>query len=175
MPMFTRLMITSLALLLAFKASSIADPGSPSFVRFVHDDSLPKALLDSFLKARHVGDYRVVEIDTDALRQTLRDAYSSSDRSDSPTISLPLIDGALVKIELRGGGESHSGWQAGIASFLGRVAGDEYSSVQCVITPDGSANLTIRTAGHRYKLEKTSVLPYHVYWSLGEDFSQQID
>jgi len=161
--------------LLAFTTSSIADPGSSSFVRFVHDDLLPEDVLDSFLKARHIGDYRVVEIDTDALRQMLREAYPPSDDSDSPTISLPLIDGALVKIELGGGDESHSGWQVGFASFLGRVAGDEYSSVQCVISPDGSANLTIRTAGKCYKLEKTSVLPYHVYWSLGEDFNRQID
>ena len=173
--MLIRFVVTSCALLIAFTTAGVADPSSPSFVRFVHDDSLPKDVLDSFLQARHIGDYRVVEIDTDALRQMLREAYPPSDGSDLPTISLPLVDRALVKIVLRGGGESHSGWQSGIASFLGRVAGDEYSSVQCVISPDRSANLTIRTAGKRYKLEKTSVLPYHVYWSLGEGFSQQID
>ena len=154
---------------------SIADSSSSSVVKFLPDDALPQEVLSAFLEARHVGDYRVVEVDTDALRQMIREAYPPSTVAGLPRISLPLIDMSLVEIGLRGGGEEHAGWQTGIATFLGRVTEDEYSSVTCVVAPDGSVNLTIRTAGKRYKLEKTSLLPYHVYWSLGEGFSRKID
>ena len=158
-----------------FSAGSIADSSSPSVVKFLPDDVLPHDVLSAFLEARHVGDYRVVEVDVDGLRQMIREAYVPSGVSGPPAISLPLIDMSLVKIVLRGGGEEHAGWQTGIATFFGRVAEDEYSSVICVVGPDGSVNLTSRVNGKRYKLEKASLLPYHVYWSLGEGFSQKLD
>lgn len=173
--MIFRFLVTSCALLLALMTLGVADSESPSFVNFVNDDVLPEDMLESFLDARHVGDYRVVEIDTDALRAFLRDAYPQADASELPTISLPLVDGTYVEVLLRDGGEHYFGWRAGFASFYGSISGDEYSTVQCTVSPDGSASLTIRTAGRRYKLDKTPVLPYHVYWLLGEGFYQQID
>jgi hypothetical protein len=175
MPMFSRLAKTKCMLLLAMATAVFADSESSTVVRFLPDDALPQDVLGSFLEARHVGEYRVVEFDSDALRQALREAYPPSSASKSPTITLPLIDGALVTIELRGGGEEHDGWQAGFATFMGKVAGDEYSWIICVVSPDGSASLTMSTAGKRFKLEKTSLLPYHVYWSLGKGSSQKID
>ncbi len=175
MPMICRTLVTSFALLVAPVTLSVADSESPSFIRFLDDDVLPKDMLESFLDARHVGEYRVVEIDTDALRQILRDAFTSSVDSETPTISLPLVDGTYVEVLLRSGGENHSGWQAGFGSFFGSISGDELSTVQCTISPDGSTSLVIRTEGKRYKLDKTAILPYHVYWLRGEGFYQQID
>ena len=170
-----RRVITIYVLLHVLATSVLADTDSQTFVRFVPDEVLPKNVLDTFLENRDIGKYRVVVVDADAIRQVLRDAFSPSDGTESPTISLPLVDGALITIELQRGGESHSGWQAGLASFGGKVAGNKFSAVTCVISPDGSVNLTISTAGRRYKLEQSTLLPYHIYWSNGKGPGRRID
>jgi len=161
--------------LIAFAGEVSANPSPVSFIRFVDDAALPESVLDSMLQKRHVSEYAVVTVDTDALREFLRKTNSAGQESDPPSILLPLVDGTLVTVVLRGGGESYSGWETGIASFLGKVAGDEYSTVQCVIGADGSVNLVIRTAGQRYKLDETSVLPYHLYWAADNRSSQPIN
>jgi len=162
-------------LLLALVTFDTPASESQPFIQFVDDGELPGDVLETFLKTRPVGDYRVVRIDTDALRQMLRNADLPASDSKVPKIFVSLVDGTLVEVLLKSGGESHSGWQTGLASFRGTVAGDQYSMVKCVVSPDGSADLVIRTAGQRYKLEKTSIPPYHVYWSWDPDFSRKID
>ena len=117
----------------------------------------------------------MVEVNVDALRQMLREAATSSEQDGPPKIDLPLVDQSVVSIELIEGGEYHDGWQTGFAAFRGKVSGDELSTAQCVIAPDGSMSLLIRTAGKRYKLEKSPLLPYHIYWVLGEGLSHKID
>lgn len=159
----------------AIAVGSNAETPESAVVKFLPDDVLPQRVLSDLLVARHVGDYRVVEVDTDALRQLIRDASASPTETDPPSISLPLVDQSPISIELNDANESHQGWQTGIASFHGQVAGDEMSTVICMIAPDGSMNLVIRTAGRRYKLEKSPLLPYHIYWVRGEGFSRKID
>ncbi len=173
--MIFRFLAIGLTFLLTLVALKSLASESQAFIQFVDDGELPGDELETFLEKRPVGDYRVVRIDTDALRQMLRNAFPPAIDTKGPTISLSLVDGSLVEVLLKGGGESHSGWQTGFASFLGTVVGDQYSTVQCVMSPDGSADLVIRNAGQRYKLEKTSILPYHVYWSWDPEFSRKID
>ena len=163
-----------LACLSVASATSAETPTS-DFIVFLPDNVLPESVLSEFLEARHVGDYRVVTVNADALRKMLRDASTLSAAAEPASITLPLIDQSMISIEVRSGGESHEGWKSGFATFRGRVSGDELSTAQCVIAPDGSISLLIRTAGKRYKLEKTSLLPYHVYWVLGAGFEQKID
>ena len=173
--MIARFLLIGLVLLLALAALNSPASESQPFIQFVDDSEIPADELETFLKKRPVADYRVARINADALRRMLRNAFPPASDSIAHTISLSLVDGTLVEVILKDGGESHSGWQSGFASFLGAVEGDQYSTVQCVISPDGSVNLVIRTAGQRYKLEKTSILPYHVYWSWDPEFSRTID
>ena len=158
---------------LVIASGSHAESSAPTVITFFPDDVLPEAVLTELLSAKRVADYRVVTVDVDALRQLLRDAPPSE--SDWLEISLPLFNQSLISIEIRAGGESHEGWQSGFASFVGKIAGNELSTVQCVIAPDGSVNLVIRGAGKRYKLEETALLPYHIYWQQGEGSSRKID
>jgi len=173
--MIVRFLRTGLVLIFAFATFNSFASESERFIQFVDESELPVNVLEALLKKRRFGDYRVVRVDTDALRQMLRDAYSSTSDTIKPSISLSLVDGTPIDVLLKNGGESNSGWQAGFASFLGSVAEDEYSTVQCLISPDGSADLVIRKAGNRYKLEKTEILPYHIYWSRELEFSKKID
>ncbi len=152
-----------------------ADSSASEVVKFLPDDAIPQDILRDFIDARHIGGYRVVQIDTDALRAIIRDAHESASSSAKPVISFPLVDGSTVSIELIAAEEHYDGWQSGIGTFIGRVVGDEYSSVQCVLGPDGSVHLTIRTSGERHAIRKTSLLPYHVYWTLGQGFNKKID
>ncbi len=152
-----------------------ADSSASEVVKFLPDDAIPQHVLWDFIDARHIGEYRVVQIDTDALRTMIRDARDTAPSSAKPTISLPLVDETMVSIELNAADEHHDGWQSGIGTFIGRVVADEYSSVQCVLGPDGSVHLTIRTSGERHAIRKTSLLPYHVYWTLGQGFNKKID
>jgi hypothetical protein len=154
---------------------SPADGPSSTVITFLPDSVLPKGVLSEFLEARRVADYRVVEVDSDALRQLIREAWTTSTDKKFHVISLPLVDQSTTSIELRGGGADPGGWQSGFASFFGNIAEDETSTVQCVIAPDASVNLTIRTVGKRYKLEKTSMLPFHIYWVRSDGFSRRVD
>ena len=171
----SKIAIRSIALAcLVIASGSHAESSAPTLIAFLPDDVLPEAVLNDFLSARRVADYRVVTVDADALRQLLRDASPSE--SDWLEISLPLINQSRISIEVRAGGESHDGWQSGFATLVGKVAGNELSRVICVIAPDSSVSLIIREAGgKRYKLEKTPLLPYHIYWERGEGSSRKID
>ena len=152
-----------------------ADSSTSEVVRFLPDDSIPQDVLRAFVDARPIGEYRVVEIDTDALREMIREAREAASSSTKLTISFPLVDESMISLELNAAGEHYDGWQAGIGTFIGTVAGLEYSSVTCVLGPDGSVNLTIRVPGERYAIRKTSLLPYHVYWTLKQGFRKRID
>ena len=156
-------------------AESSADSPTSEVVKFLPDDAIPHDVLRAFVDARHIGEYRVVEIDTDALRLKIREAHESISASAKPTIRFPLVDESVVSIELRTSDEHYDGWQSGMATFIGRVAADEYSSAQCVIGPDGSVSLKILVMGKRHAIQKTSLLPYHIYWTLGEGFEKKID
>lgn len=104
----------------------------------------------------------------------IREIANNAGMSEAPTMQLPLVDESIVLVELADAKEYFDGWQTGQASFYGRVIGDEYSQVQCSISPDGSVHLIVRTAGKRHAMQKTSLLPYHVYWTSGE-FVKKID
>lgn len=158
---------------LVIASGSHAETSTPTVFEFLPDDVLPEAVLYEWLSERQVANYRVVTVDADTLRQLLRDASPTD--SDRLAISLPLVDQSLISIEIISGGEWHDGWRSGFASLLGKIAGDELSTVQCVIAPDGSMSLVIRGAGNRYKLDKTPLLPYHIYWEQGEGSGQEID
>jgi len=175
MSLTSRTAIRNMALAcLVIASGSHAESSAPTIITFVPDDVLPEVVLSDLLSARRVADYRIVTVDSDGLRQLIRDASPSPTGSVWLEISLPLVNQSLISIELTSGEESYDGWQSGIASFFGKVAGNEMSSVQCVIAPDGSVSLVIRAAGKRYKLDKMSLLPYHIYWE-DEGSSRRID
>jgi len=157
--------VTTLTYCLA-SVESRAGESSADVVKFLPDNIVDNDVLDEFIAKRPIKDYRVVEIDVDALRTIIRQAHESIQSSTKPTISLPLLDGTAVSIELLQAEEHHESWQSGIASFIGRVVGSEPSSVVCIVGPDGSLSLTMSLPRDRYKIEKTTLLPYHIYWTM---------
>ncbi len=169
----TRIVVLLTMLLCSFVVEG-DDPAS-DFVRFFPDDAVPESVLRTFLASGSISEYRIVSVNIDALRQAIRDAQTTGD-SENRTIVFPLIDESIISIEIRAADEHHDGWKSGIAQLRGSVEGDEYSMVQGTFAPDGSAHLTIRAGGQRYAIRKSSVLPYHFYYTLNfETGSKKID
>ena len=166
MSTLTRIAVLLVTLLFSFVAEG--DNVESNFVRFFPDDAIPESVLRAFLASGAMAEYRIVTVDVDALRETIRDAHTTTDAQKS-TISFPLLDESTVSIEIQAAGEHHEGWQSGIAQLIGKVTGDEFSMVQGLFAPDGSTHLTIRTGGERYAIRKSSVLPYHFYYTIGWD------
>ena len=135
------------------------------FVQFFADDAIPDSVLRAFLESGSIAEYRVVTVEVDSLRELIRNS-SFAPEAKTPTVSFPLLDGTVVSVELTAAAEHHEGWQSGFASLFGKVSGDEFSTFQGVLAPDGSAHLTIRTGGQRYAIRKSSVLPYHFYYTI---------
>ena len=155
--------------------SSEANSPSAEIVRFLSADAIAEDVLRAFITERNVQDFRVVTIDSDALRTMIRDAHESIANSSTPTISLPLLDGSIVFIELLQADEHFESWKSGMDTFIGRIEGIEYASVTAVLAPDGSLDLTMTISPERYKIEKTTLLPYHVYWAMAPRLEQRID
>jgi len=152
-----------------------ANSSHSEVVRFLSADAIAEDVLHAFIAKRRVQDYRVVRIDSDALRTMIRDAHESIASSSTPTISLPLLDGSIVSIELLQAEEHFESWKSGMATFIGRIEGIEYASVTAVLAPDGSLDLTMTISPERYKIEKTTLLPYHVYWTMAPGYEKKID
>ena len=155
--------------------SSGANSSSAEIVRFLSVDAIAEDVLNAFIAKRSIQDFRVVTIDSDALRTMIRGAQESIASSSTPTVSLPLLDGSTVSIELLQAVEHFDSWQSGMATFVGTVEGEEYGGVTAVLTPDGSLDLTMTISSGRYKIEKTALLPFHVYWTMVPGIRKKID
>jgi hypothetical protein len=156
-------------------ASSTASGEDTAIIQFAAGGSVSPVVIEEFVRNRPVERYRIVEIDADALRSEIRRAQEALERSDSPILELPLLDGAIVKVELRRTAEYFDSWQTGFATFSGALAGGEYSKVSGRISPDGSVSLYIHAPPDYFKIEPTSVLPFHVYWIMSPDVKTEID
>ena len=173
--MLTPTRIAVLGMTLICSLGVFADNVTSNFVRFFPDHTIPKSVLRTFLASGSIGEFRIVSVNVDSIRQAIRDAQASSNPKNR-TIQFPLIDQSIVSIEIQSAEEHHDGWKSGIAQLYGRVVGDEYSMVQATFGPDGSAHLTIRANGKRYAIRKSSVPPYHFYYTLNYNSrSKKID
>ena len=166
MSTLTRNAVLLITLLFGFVPNGNGDESD--FVQFFPDDAIPESVLQAFLASGKIAEYRIVTVDVDSLREMIRNPRATTN-AGNPSISFPLLDESTVSVEIRAATEHHEGWQSGITQIIGKVTGDKFSMFQGVLAPDGSAHLTIRTDGQRYAIRKTSVLPYHFYYTLNWD------
>lgn len=156
-------------------ANSIASADDAAIIRFAADEAVSSPVIEEFVGNRPVERYRIVEIDADALRSAIRAAQEALEGSDTATLELPLLDETIVQIELRRAAEHYDSWRSGFASFSGAITGGGYSKISGGIAPDGSVSLYIHAPPDYFKIEPTSVLPYHVYWIMSPDVKTKID
>ena len=136
----------------------------------VPEEDIEQSLLDDFLSSRPVDKHRVVTVNTDSIREFIR--MEGQDAS----FSIQLFDDEIVTITATGVQEHSSGWQTGMATWLGRVQEYDDSQVQFLITPDGAIDGTITTPRHgRISIDVVKGTPHHVMWTWTEGYSRPID
>ena len=173
--------IATLAIVLIGGAGATSPPpaGSGSTPQFADedailvdapDDQVEHADLESFIQQRPLDAYRIVTVDSDALRTVIRDV------GQHPGFQLRLLSPSPVTLIAKSAEEHSDGWQSGLATWMGTVAGDDSSSATFVVSPDGSVNgkINSRESG-RIAIEPIPNTPYHIVWRLQQGFEQIID
>jgi len=124
----------------------------------VDETLLDANLLENFLSKRLVASYRVVTVDTDNLREFLRGDTSIANPE------LELVDGYSVNVKTIKSNEYTDGWQNGMATWVGKIVGDDIGGATFVVTPEGGIDATITSSQGRYKIEGLGQGRYHVVW-----------
>ncbi len=136
----------------------------------VPESELDHQVLAGFLAARPIGAYRIVRVDSDALRTRIRES------ADSPEFEIRLLDAEPMPLIAEGSVEHSAGWQSGIGSWIGSVAGDETSRASFVVAPDGTVNGVVRTLKTgRIKIEPIKGTPHHIVWQWDPSFERDLD
>lgn len=124
----------------------------------VRSSEIDNDLIAQFPSKRRVAEYRVVHIDSDMLRNYIRQL------DQEPGLTARFL-AQEIPIIAEGGVEHSAGWQAGFARLGGRVANDPFSTVSLVIGPDGAVSGVVRspTIG-RIKIDPIPGTSQHVIW-----------
>lgn len=143
--------------------------GSASIFTDVPNSQIDHGSIEGFLAKRHIGAYRIVSVNSDALREQIRR------ENDDQDFEIPLFESPPLSFVASASEEHSSGWQTGLASWLGQVKGDEESGVSFLIAPDGTINGVIRSkATGRVKIEPVKGTLHHVIWSLAPGLERKI-
>ncbi len=134
---------------------------SPGFLIDVDEAQLDKGVLESFLQSKPpIARYRLVQVDADTFRTVIRDPTPGLESV------IQLFDNERITVKTIQQREHVSGLQTGIGTWLGKVVGQDASTVQMVIAPDGGVEATFLTSSGRYRLEGIGLPPYHVVWQM---------
>lgn len=136
----------------------------------VPDSQIDYKALEGFFNARHIGAYRIVNVNTDLFRGIIRQA-------DGPAnLSLKLLSSDPVKLTVKAAEEYSSGWKAGLANWRGHIADDPTSQAYFVCAADGSLNGVVTSLElGRIKIEPINGTPYHIIWKASGDSETKID
>ena len=79
----------------------------------VPDAQIDHAAMEDFISKRPIGAYRIVTVNSDALRSVIRQSEVQ------PTFDLVLLDAIPITLVAKEATEYSSGWQTGQATWLG--------------------------------------------------------
>jgi hypothetical protein len=121
------------------------------------DDSILQEFIDE--NRGYVDGFRVVTVDGDSIRAYLRDP------NVAPEPRIELLEGYAVRIEPLQSEEHYEGWQAGLASWSGRIVGDEAGGLTLTVGFDNSINAIVTSSRGRFEIRPIAK-PYHVIWRM---------
>lgn len=134
------------------------------------DSELDHHALEDFIRARPISAYRIVRVDSDALRTRIRESATTQ------SFEVQLLESAPFTLVAKGAKEYASEWQSGHGSWIGVVDGDEFSRASFVVGADGSVNGVIRTLkSGRIKIEPIKGTPHHIIWQWDPNYERAID
>lgn len=128
----------------------------------VPDASLDHAVIEDFLLRRPLAAYRIVSVNSDLLRERVRNIDTDQ------TIELALLGSEPQAFVSVGAKEHSEGWQTGFSTWVGQIESDETSRISFVVSPDGSVNGVLQSAeSGRIKIEPIKGTPHHIIWQAG--------
>lgn len=136
----------------------------------VPESQLDHQILESFLRVRPIGAYRIVRIDSDSLRTIIRQS------ADVPGFDIQLLDSDPTKLITHSAIEHSSGWQTGLANWSGIADGGKAGRSSFVIAPDATVSGVFYTLQHgRIKIEPIPGTPHHIVWQWDPGYTKKID
>jgi hypothetical protein len=139
------------------------------FFADVDEAELDRGVLARFLDSKPVERYRIVKIDSDAFRSVIRDSSSGQ------ITEIELFSDEIIGVKSIQREEHASGWQTGMANWIGKIVGQETSSVQMLLIPGGGVRATFVTSTGYYRIEQPEYMPYHVLWQMDRGATADTD
>lgn len=144
--------------------------GSTQFFSDVEEDDIDAVAVSRMLEKRRISAYRVVQVDSDAIRAQLRQGEIQNG------IDFRLLDDIPVTFVPRQAADHTDGWKTGLGMARGQIRGDPESYAQFVIGADGAMNGVFRSVEFgRIKIERIPDTPHHMIWKLGPGLDMKID
>lgn len=117
-------------------------------------------VIEKFIDRRSIERFRVVEIDTDTLREIAR-----APDPEQQQFALELFPGESFVIQVLRSVEYTSGPRVGLASINGAILGEISGRASVYIAQDDSVTAHIRLLDHgAYELEHSGQSNYHIVW-----------
>lgn len=148
--------------------NSVSGYIEPEIFLEVDEAILEKGILKEFLDNHAVERYRVVEVNSDILRSKIRDEF------DNEIVLKLFEDFEIVSVPFQKT-ERTSGPTAGISSWIGRVKGDDLSTVILTIGFDGTVRGVIRGPFGIYKIDPSGQPNSQIIWQKDPSVRAPVD
>lgn len=148
--------------------NSVSGYLEPGIFSEVDEAILEKSILKEFLDNHAVERYRVVEVNSDILRSKIRDEF------DNEIVLNLFEDFEIVSVPLQRI-ENTSGPRVGLASWIGRVKGDDLSAVYLTIDIDGTVRGVIRGPFGIYKIDPSGQPNSQIIWQKDPSVRAPVD
>jgi len=135
----------------------------------VPDSEIDHQAVGALLERAPVAAYAVVRVNGDLLRTYIRDPRQH------PSIRFEAfgLEPMMLVTDTRFSEEHNSGWQLGLASWVGKIEGDEASSASFVISYDSTVTGYIRayrdSKVHRIKIDQIKGTNQQLMWYVDPD------
>ena len=127
----------------------------PIFVS-VDESLVDDTAIQKMIAGASVNRYRLVEVNTDILREHMRGEKALQD------IYLPLFDGLSIMGRPSEAREFHTGQRRGFGTWRGSVNGDGKSLLSIVVAPGGETEIDIISDQGNYRVSRITGTPYHL-------------
>ena len=125
--------------------------------------------LSKILNTKPYTEYRVVKVNSDYLREQIRNINAAT------RISLDLVEGP-IKIIPDSGEEINDGWRNGFATMRGKIDGADRSKFSLGISPGGLVTGYFQSNEIGYvAVEPIGDGGEHLLWKMRDDYKKDID
>jgi len=131
-------------------------PSTGNMFESVDPSLIDDSIVQKNIEGASINRYRVVEINSDTLRDHMRGEKASQD------IHLPLFENLTIMGRPIEALEYHSGQRRGFGSWSGTVNGDGKSLLSIVVYPSGKTDIDIVGDQGVYRVFQLDGTPYHI-------------